>query len=80
MANKITEISEQRKQQALVKEAKLNAKLEQKQKNKEEQIDFQKTQTMERLKKWQERRDKQSHSMLIQDRRRLNVSNKLTYN
>ena len=78
MATKITELSEQRKQEALQKEIKLNEKLEQKQKNKEEQVTFQKTQTMERLKKWQERRDKQSHSMLVQDKRRLNLANKLT--
>eukprot|EP00354_Favella_ehrenbergii_P010359 CAMPEP_0170453268 /NCGR_PEP_ID=MMETSP0123-20130129/1900_1 /TAXON_ID=182087 /ORGANISM="Favella ehrenbergii, Strain Fehren 1" /LENGTH=71 /DNA_ID=CAMNT_0010715571 /DNA_START=758 /DNA_END=973 /DNA_ORIENTATION=- len=31
---------------------------------------------MERLKKWQDRREKQSHSMLVQDRKRLNLANR----
>lgn len=49
MANKITELTEQKQQKAREKEIKLQNKLEQAQKQKEEQISYQKTMTLERL-------------------------------
>jgi len=34
--------------------------------------------SLERLKKWEERREKQNKSLIVQDKRRLNLSNRLT--
>ena len=77
MACKITELSEQKQQKAREKEMKLQKRLEHAQKVKEEQIKYQKDQTLFRLKNWQERRDKFSQTVLIKDKKRMNLSNKL---
>ena len=78
MANKITELSEQKQQKAREKEIKLQKKLEQAQKHKEEQIKYQKDMTLERLQKWQQKRDKFSQTVTIKDKKRMNLANKLT--
>ena len=55
MATKLTEISETKKQQARERELSIQSKLEKAQKSKQDYLTFQKTQTMERLEKWQNR-------------------------
>ena len=78
MATKISELTEQRKQEAREKELKIQQKLEQKQKNKEDHASFQKSQTMERLKKWQNRRENLTLTTMVSEKKRLALSNKLT--
>lgn len=77
MANKITELSEQKQQKAREKEMKLQKKLEQAQKQKEEQIKYQKDMTLERLQKWQQKREKFSQTVTIKDKKRMNLATKL---
>ena len=77
MANKITELSEQKQQKAREKEMKLQKKLEQAQKQKEEQIKYRKDMTLERLQKWQQKREKFSQTVTIKDKKRMNLATKL---
>lgn len=74
----MAEISEEKQQKAREKELRIAKKLEDASKRQMEMVKFQKTQTIERLQKWQERRAQKNHSAVVEDRKRLNLSNKFT--
>ena len=78
MANKICEISEQKKMKARAKEESIEKKLVDAQKRQEEYLTFQKTQTMERLQKWENRKTIHNENFRTTEKKRLQVSNKLT--
>ena len=69
MSQKISELSEQKKQRAMQKEMDMQAKLQRIQKNKEDYWTDQKTQVNERLKKWENRRQNFGVTMSKVDRK-----------
>ena len=73
MATKITEMGEQRKQQAREKEIKIQKKIDGASKLKAEFLGYQKEVSKDRLKKWQEKKEKYGKTINLENRKRLIV-------
>ena len=73
MATKITEMGEQRKQQAREKEIKIQKKIDGASKLKAEFLGYQKEVSKDRLKKWEEKKEKYGKTINLENRKRLIV-------
>ena len=73
MATKITEMGEQRRQEAREKEIKIQKKIDGASKLKAEYFSYQKEVSKDRLTKWQNRKEKHGKTLNVEDRKRLNV-------
>lgn len=73
MATKITEMGEQRKQEAREKEIKIQKKIDGASKLKAEFLGYQKEVSKDRLKKWQEKKEKYGKTINLENRKRLIV-------
>ena len=73
MATKITEMGEQRKQEAREKEIKIQKKIDGASKLKAEFLGYQKEVSKDRLKKWEEKKEKYGKTINLENRKRLIV-------